>query len=317
MDGGSSGHWPDWRGEGALSVVCRREETSSTLGGNDTPHVRVDADCVGILVTGCATVTIDNPKTVQRSPRCRKTCATAKGTVSFRKRILDNENLSQFNNSNWQFKPRFWLTLRATRFTHLVRCRREHQDSSESRRDDHFYGECVPACHSARRGARFILSMDSAAAAATDVTSTAGKQRRHALNSQGKKPLAPASNDYFYERPDQQPGSGGPRRIGQRRSRNVGSLAVAPDRALTHIRVPIGVRSGPACESDQWPTAAVSHGQRRRDHHGSEHPAVRLVDHQSDQHLLGLTPHADRRPTYWLVIGPADPATSAWNRDSC
>ena len=277
---------------------------------------------VGSLLVGCATVTIDNPKngsTVAKVPQDVR--VTAQGTVSLGNVFLDNENLSQFNNSNWQFVPRFWLTY-ALPGQHTLFIAAEntktHQNLGEA---STFTVSACPLCYSCQAGSKVHPITGQCCANNLCDTPTAGNSGVMRFNSQEcQKALAPGSSEFFFERgciSSQEANVRGASASGG------GGVEVSAVRfvagqtgALTHIRVPLGVRSGPG-NVQVWITAD-----------GGGQPGAMLetigVSGIRPQTLPITSPISifstarsmlTAGTTYWLVIGPGDPATAvAWNR---
>ena len=280
---------------------------------------------LGTLLVGCATFSIDNPQngaagvTVPLDVR-----STANGPVTVGDVYLDNENLSRFNNSKWQFTPRFWLTYTPLGSHALYIAAENDKTHQNLGQTAGFTVSACPLCYSCPTGSRVHPITGQCCSNNICDVFLAGNSGVNRFNStECQKALAPGSSEYYYERgcissqtwvvrgatANLAAPLNGPEMSAVR-------FVVNQTGALTQIRVPIGVQSGPG-NVRVWitPDAGGRPGTA---------PLETIVVQNIRSQILPITspisifsvarPILTAGTTYWLVIGPGNPATVVhWN----
>jgi len=269
------------------------------------------------LLVGCATVKIDNPgngATGVKMPQDVR--ITTQGPVTLSGVFLDNENISQFNNSNWQFTPRFWLTyvpIGSHTLFFPAENSKTHQNIGES---SSFVVSACPLCYTCPTGKVHPITGQCCDNNICD-TWAAGNSGVTRFNSpKCQEALFPGASEYYYERgcissqtETIHGAAGGPPEVAAVR------FVANQTGGLTHIRVPIGVTSGQG-NVRVWLTADAG---------GSPGAPIETIMVQNIRsQTLPITspmsvfstahPVLTAGTVYWLVIGPSSSTTSVdWN----
>ena len=274
---------------------------------------------LGTLLTACASFTIDNPKDGAAGVKLPQDVrVTSSGSVTVGNVFLDNENLSQFNNSNWQFTPRFWLTYAPPGSHALFIAAEDSKTHQNLGATTTFTVSACPLCYACPTGSKVHpITGQCCNNNLCDVwlAGNSGVMRFNTPKCQ--EALAPGSTEYYYQRGCISSGIAVVRGAAAVGGAEMSAIRFVANQtgALTQIRVPIGVRSGPG-NVRVWITADA--GGRP----GA--PLETIVVQNIRSQVLPITSpisiFSSARPMltagtiYWLVIGPSDPATAVdWN----
>ena len=280
---------------------------------------------LGTLLTGCATFTIDNPQsstTAVKVPQDVRT--TASGPVTVGDVYLDNQNLSQFNNSHWQFTPRFWLTY-APQGPHTLFIAAENSKTHENLgATTGFTVSACPLCYSCPAGSSVHpITGQCCSNNICDVFLAANSGANLISSPKCQAALAPGSSEYYYDRGCISSQAW----IVRGAAANLPAPNTGPEMsavrfvayqtgALTQIRVPISVESGPR-NVRVWitPDAGGRPGTTPLETILVQNIRLRNLPITSPVSIFSATrPTLMTGTTYWLVIGPADPSTVVdWN----
>jgi hypothetical protein len=280
-------------------------------------------------LAGCATVKIDLPANGATNVTLpEEVVVSTQGTVRLGEVMVDGLDVSSFNNQNWQWTPRFWLSYAAPG-QHSVYIAARNSKTNENLGQTTTFGvSACPLCYSCPVGNVHPITGQCCASGVCDVFA-AGNSGVMRINYQVAgwpikcaDAVVPGSPEFLYER-----GCIGSA-ITELRGTGVSSPETAAVRfvasqtgTVTHIRIPVDIQSGPPSlrvylAADA--SAADGMGQPGAALATVDLPSVRqrnLPTRNPVHVFLNNGPTITAGTTYWLVVAPGSPTTIAgWNR---
>jgi hypothetical protein len=278
-----------------------------------------------LLVAGCASISIDEPKNgfvTARMPQSIK--VTEKGIVSFGDPLLDNFNLSRYNGQNWQYVPQSTLYYVSPGVHTLFVSARDTKLGTNISQSSTFTVSACPLCYSCPVGSDVHPITGQCCDGGACDRSTFGNFGPSFYNSmECQKMIFPSTSPRYWNEFDcistafdfvRGPSAG---------ARQMLAVSFTPNQsgALRHVQAPVGLRSGTnsllvwiTADANNAPGPALEsltvNAVRPQPVATSAYPPVEAPAHIFFSGNTQLT--AGTR--YWLVLGPGAANTDiAWN----
>lgn len=281
------------------------------------------------VLVGCATAKIDVPVNGTTNVTLpEEVVVSTKGTVSLGRVFVDNQDASSFNNQNWQWTPRFWVSYAPPGQRSVFVEARNFKTNENLGQTTTFDVTACPLCYSCPVGNVHPITGQCCSNGVCDVFS-AGNSGVTRINFQVpglavncSQAVAPGSSEFLYERGCIVSSQTNLRGTGVPSPETAALRFVANQTGtVTHLRIPVDIKSGP-------PTLRVILATDAPATDGMGQPGAALAT--IDLTNVRLENPPVRNPvnvfvnngpvitagtTYWLVVAPGSTTTIAgWNR---
>ena len=289
--------------------------------------------CVSIalaaVLSGCASVKIDVPVNGSTNVTLpEEVVVSTQGPASLGRVFLNNQDLSTFNNQNWQWTPRFYVSYAAPgRHSVFVEARNIKTNENLGQTTTFDVTAC-PLCYSCPVGNVHPITGQCCMGNVCDVfaAGNSGVTRINfavpGLQLKCANAVAPGSNEFLYERGCILSNLVELRGVGVASPETAAVRFVASQTGtVTHIRIPVDIQSGPPMLRVFLATDAPA-----ADGMGQPGTALAAVDLNTVRArslptrnpvniFLSNGPMITAGTAYWLVVAPSSGTTiGGWNR---